>query len=299
MRKFRIDLLRDDAVAVDQIIRLVIEKMRLSPQKFREVMEAALKSRRSDDFVHFRTDTLHFRESNLANLLRRQIRSGLPAHVKRIRGGAIRQRRRGDGFAARRNVSLRDVVMQFLNCRNDRAGVKLFRALRQSSFFAFGKPRGKFTERLQQRARQRIRRNQAGNLLGHIAQHEFRRRVPPLQSFAQQFDVLLDVFRQRFQPRQDIFVVRHRLMRHRRQRRRHSLLDSPHLRHRHPQVMRDHTVERHGVVAILQSLFRGFQPLPVKVVVELLAGGKRITRNGLQLSEALVQVADSRFDTLS
>src|SRR5438876_1900733 len=299
MRKFGIDFLCDDTVAVHQVVRLVVEKTRIRPQKFREVMEAALESRRRDDFVHFRADTLHFRESNLVNLLRRQIRSGLPTHVKRIRGGAIRQRRRGNGFTARRDVSFRNVVMQFLNCRNNHAGVKLIRALRQSSFFASGKPRGKFTKRLQQRARQRIRGNQAGNLLGHIAQHEFRRRVPPLQSFAQQFDVLLDVFRQRFQPRQDILVVRHRLMRHRRQRRRHSLLNSPHLRHWHPQAMRHYTVERHGVVAILQPLFHGFQPLPVKVVVELLAGRKRIARNGLQLSEALVQMTDSRLDALS
>src|SRR5438270_385860 len=81
-------------------------------------------------------------------LMGRRIRGGLPARAKRIRGTAIGQRGRGNGFTAGRQVRLRNIVVQFLNCRDNRAGVKLIRALRQSSFFASGKPRGKFTKRL-------------------------------------------------------------------------------------------------------------------------------------------------------
>ena len=147
-------------------------------------MEAALEPRRCDDFVHLRADSSHFGEADIVNLRRRQVRSRLPAHVKRICGAAIRQRRGCNGLAARRHVSLCDVVMQSLNCRNNLAGIKQFRAVRQSCLLAFGKSREEFIERLQQGARERIRWNQARNLLWDIAQHEFGRRVPAPQSFA-------------------------------------------------------------------------------------------------------------------
>src|SRR5436305_1636907 len=75
-------------------------------------MEAALEPRRCDDFVRVSADASHFGEADIVNLRRRQGRSRLPAHVKRICGAAIRQRRGCNGLAARRHVSLHDYVAQ-------------------------------------------------------------------------------------------------------------------------------------------------------------------------------------------
>src|SRR5437879_3655647 len=69
VRELRVDLLRDNAIAVHQIIRLIIEKTRVSPQKFRKVMEVTFESRQSDDFVHFGTDSLHCGKTDVMNLL--------------------------------------------------------------------------------------------------------------------------------------------------------------------------------------------------------------------------------------
>src|SRR5205814_6855727 len=99
--------------------------------------------------------------------------------------------------------------------------------------------------------------------------------------------------------RQNILVIRDRLVRHRRDYFCCALLDSTHLRYGHPRVTRDNITEWNRIVAVLQALFRRFQKLPVKVVVELFLGRESIPRNGMQLRETLVEVADSRLQALS
>src|SRR2546430_1073762 len=178
MREFWVDLFCDNAVPVHQIIRPVIIEALIRAQNFREIVEAALESRRGNDLVHPHADTFYFGKSDLVNLLRRQVRGGLPAHMKRVSCGAVGQRRCRDRF-----------------CR--------------------------------------------------------------------------------------------------------TLLDSTHLRYGHPRVTRDNITEWNRIVAVLQALFRRFQKLPVKVVVELFLGRESIARNGIELRETLVEVADSRLQALS
>ncbi len=85
-------------------------------------------------------------------------------------------------------------------------------------------------------------------------------------------------------------------MRHRGQDRRTALLDSSYLLHRYPNVAWHHVTKRGWVVTVLQSLFRRFQQIPVKVVVELLFSRKRVARDRFQLREAFMEVPDFRLD---
>src|SRR6266850_1265323 len=73
MCQLRVDFLRHDAVAVHQVLWLVVEKTRIGTQEFSEVMEAAFEPGGRDDFIHLRPDALYFGETDFVNLLRRRI----------------------------------------------------------------------------------------------------------------------------------------------------------------------------------------------------------------------------------
>ncbi len=243
MRELRIDFLGHDAVAVYQILRLLVEKTRIGAQKFREVVKAAFKPCGCDDFVHLRANSLHFGEAGFVNLLRRQVRCRLPANMERVGRCAIRQRRGCDGFAARRQISGREIVVQLLECGLDGVCVNPFRALGQPGAIRLGESRGKFGEGLQQRACHGIGWNEIGNLFRHIAQHQPRRRIAFLQAFLKEYEILFDVFRHCFKPGKYVFVFRDRLVRHGRQSGSDSLLDATHLCNGHPNVGRNDAAE--------------------------------------------------------
>jgi len=84
MCQLRVDFLRHDAVAVHQVLWLVVEKTRIGTQEFSEVMEAAFEPGGRDDFIHLRPDALYFGETDFVNLLRRQVRRRLPADMERV-----------------------------------------------------------------------------------------------------------------------------------------------------------------------------------------------------------------------
>ena len=206
-------------------------------------MKAAFKPRGGDDFVHLRADALHFGETDFVNLLRRQVRCGLPANMERVGGRAIRQRRGRDGIAARRQISGREIVVQLLECRLDRICIDQFSALGQPGALRLGESRGKFGEWLQERACHRIRWNEIGNLFRHIAQHQLRRRIALLQALLNEREILFDVSRNCLKPGKNVFVFRDRLVRHGRQSRSDSLLDAAHLCNGHPNVGRNDAAE--------------------------------------------------------
>src|SRR5712692_9060999 len=295
-RKLRINLLGNDAVAVHQIFRLVVEKSRIGSEELREVLKTALESRGSDDLVHLRADAPHLGESDFVNLLRRQVCRGLPAHMKGVRGRAIRQRRGGDRFAARRQIGRNHVFPQLLKRGRDRARVDLLCPRGHARALRLGKARRKFGERLEQSALHRIRRNQIRNLFGEVAQHQFRRRVAFFQARLEESEILFDASREGIEPRENIFVIRNRLARHGRNRHRRILLDSAHLIYGHPEIERHDFAERQRIVAVLQSLLRGFQQSPVEVVIEPLLCGKGIARNIFQRRQAFVEMLLARFE---
>src|ERR1700674_781504 len=180
--------------------------------------------------------------------------------------------------------------MQLLKCRRHRARVDFFRSLRQSHSLRFGESRGKIRERFQKCAGQWIGGNQIRNLLRNIAKHQLRRGITALESFLQKRKMLLDGFRQAFQPCQNIFKIRNRPARHVRKNRRSALLDASHLVQWHPFVARHHVPERQRVIAILQALFRRFEQLAVQVVVQHFLRWERIAGDIFQRRKALVQM---------
>ena len=131
VRQFRIDFLRNDPVAIHEIIRLVVIKLRIGAQKLGEFVKAPFEIHRRNDLVHLRANPFYFRQPDFVNLLRRQICRRLPPNVERIRWGSIGQRRCRNVFAARRQVRRRYVVMQFLKRGRNRAGVNLLRLVGQ------------------------------------------------------------------------------------------------------------------------------------------------------------------------
>ena len=141
VRQFRIDLLGNDPVAVHEIIGLVVVKLRIGAQKLGEFVKAPFEIHRRDDLVHLRANPFHFRQTDFVNLLRRQIRRGLPPNVERIRRGSIGQRRCRNVFAARGQVRRRYVVMQFLKRGRSRAGVNLLGLIGQPRTIGVGKCR--------------------------------------------------------------------------------------------------------------------------------------------------------------
>src|SRR5580704_14808671 len=104
MREFRINSLGDHPIRIDEIVWLLEIKSWIGAKKFRELVKAPVKSGGPNDLLHLSTDTFHFREADLVNLLRRQIRRRLPADVKGISRSTVRQRADGDVFAACGNV---------------------------------------------------------------------------------------------------------------------------------------------------------------------------------------------------
>ena len=84
MREFRIDPLGDHPVRIDEIVWLLEIKSWIGAKKFRELVKAPVKSGGPNDLLHLSTDTFHFRETDLVNLLRRQTRRRLPSNVTSI-----------------------------------------------------------------------------------------------------------------------------------------------------------------------------------------------------------------------
>src|SRR4029077_303517 len=89
MREAGIDALGDDAVAVNEIFGLVVVKTRICAKEFGEVVEAALEFSGRDDLVHLRANAFHFGQANFVNLIRRQIRCGLPPDMEALTPGAV------------------------------------------------------------------------------------------------------------------------------------------------------------------------------------------------------------------
>ena len=175
--------------------------------------------------------------------------------------------------------------MQPLKCRRHARGVNLLCA-RQSAFaIRFQNRRGKFRERLKQRAGHRIGGNQIRNLLRHVAQRDFRWRIalapapisairpvdPPLQAAPSIAAAQSHIPRRSDAACSPTWNAG-------------LLLQAFHLINGHPQVVRHHEPKRKRVVAILQSLLRGFEQLLVQIVVQLLARRQRIARNALNVA---------------
>ena len=243
-------------------------------------------------------DALHFRQADLVDLPRRQIGGGLPADAEGIGGFAVRQGLRGHGLAAGREIGLRQVVVQLAEGWGQGGDVKRFGAPGQPRALGVRKTCRKLREGQEQRAGQRLGGNQLRNLLRQIAQGGPRRGVAALQSFVQQRQVLFDGVGQGLQAREDVFVIGNRLVRHEGHSARCPRSDAPHLGHGHPQVVLHHALERHGVVAVLQPLFRRLQDLPVQVVIHALARGQRFPRKCSHLSQAFVQMLLAPRDAL-
>src|SRR5258707_5584124 len=118
-----VDALGDDAVAVDEIVGLVVVEARIGAEKFGEIVKAALELGGRDDFVHLGANALYFREADFVNLLRREIRGGLPADVEAVSGGAVGQRGGSDVFAASGQIRRRDIVVEFVERGRNRRRV--------------------------------------------------------------------------------------------------------------------------------------------------------------------------------
>jgi len=103
------------------------------------------------------------------NLLRREIRSRLPAHQERVGGRAVRERRGRDGFATGWEIRRSDVVVEFAERGRHRSRVNALGFLGKAIAIGFGKVRREFRERLQQRAGERIGGSEIGDLLGQVA----------------------------------------------------------------------------------------------------------------------------------
>ncbi len=169
MRQPGIDALGDNAVAVHQVVGLVVVETRIGAQKFREVVEAALKLGRRDDFVHFGADAFHFREADFVNLLGREIRRSLPADQERVGSGAVRQCSGRDAFATCGKIRGGHVIVEFAERRRKGSRVDAFGFFGEAGAVSLGKIGREFGERLQQRAGERIGGSDIGDLLGQVA----------------------------------------------------------------------------------------------------------------------------------
>src|SRR5256712_10921672 len=291
-RQLRIHLLHNEAVAVHQIVGLVVEESRISPQKFRKLVKAALERGRCDDFFHLRVDALHFREANFVNLLGCETCSGLEASAKSIVCCAVWQSRHSDTLAAGGNVCRGEIGMQFLKRGHNRAGVHALGAIGQTCAIRFRKAGGKCRERFQQGAGHRFRRDQISNLLGHVTQCNLRRGIPALQAVLQESEGLLHGDRQSFQACQHVFIVCDCLVRHEGQNLRSALLDAI------PLVQGHQKTAAASIVAILRPLFDIREKSGVQVIVELLHLGKLFTANRFQHCNAVTKMLFPQLDSL-
>src|SRR5258705_1345205 len=213
MRQPRIDTLGNDAIAVHQIIGLVVVKTSVMAQKFGELVEAALKFRRRDDLVHLGANPFHLAKPDFVNLLRRKVQRSLPAYMKSVSRRAIRKSDSSNVLSASGKVSGSDVIAQRTKGRRNRSCVNALGFVFQPRAVSIREIRWEFTERLQQRTRERISGRQIRNLLRQVAQRDLWLRVPALQPVLQKRLLLIDRGRKRRQPLEKSFVVGNGLVR--------------------------------------------------------------------------------------
>src|SRR4029077_15247220 len=109
----------DDSVGIHQVVGLRIIKLRISPQKLRERVEVSLESRGLDDLVHLAADSFYLGKPNFVYLFGGQVRSSLPAKMKRVGCRSIRQSTRCNVLAAGRNIRSNEIVVQLLERRHN------------------------------------------------------------------------------------------------------------------------------------------------------------------------------------
>src|SRR6266404_708169 len=169
MRQPRIDTLGNDAIAVHQILGLVIKNPDVIAQKFGEVVEASLKFRRPDDLIHLGANPFHLAKADFVNLLRRKVQRSLPANMKSVSRRAIRKSDSRNVLATSGKVSGSDVIVQLAKGRRNRTRVNALGFVGQPRAVSIREIRWEFTERLQQGTRERISGRQIRDLLRQVA----------------------------------------------------------------------------------------------------------------------------------
>src|SRR5712671_920797 len=169
MCQSRIDTLGNDAIAVHQIVGLVVVKTSVIAQKFGELVEAALKFRRPDDLIHLGANPFHLAKPDFVNLLRRKVQRRLPANMKSVSRRAIRKSDGRNVLAASGKVSGSYVIVQLAKGRRNRSCVNAFGFVDQPRAVSIREIRWEFTERLQQGTRERISGRQIRDLLRQVA----------------------------------------------------------------------------------------------------------------------------------
>ena len=259
--------LADVSITGEQLVGCLVVKPRISPEELEERVQVTLEANLFANRLHLASDTLHFAQTDVVNLIRAERRGGVMFDLVIVPRPAVGQRATANGRAAIRHVLVTQERVQPLERRADLVGINRLGRLGQARLLRRRNGVRKLFELGKHRRGHGADVHLPGHLIRHGSQRHFRRHDPARQSFLKQRDGLIDQCRNAAQARQDILVILCPDTRHHGDHRRHITRQTVHLVEHEELGRKLLTLDRHLGVAAKQVVIQlvGFTELgPIK-----------------------------------